>query len=42
MKLVVRRNARPGDHCATISRHPARGMGAGHLVETHRDPRGGT
>ena len=27
---MVRRHARPGDPCATIRRHPARGMGAGH------------
>ena len=42
MEPVVRRDARPGDPCATIRRHPAREMGAGHPAETHRDPRGGT
>ena len=39
---VVRRHARPGDPCATIRRHPAPGVGAGHPAETHHGPRGGT
>ena len=38
MGPVVRRHARPGDPCATIRRHPAQGMGAGHRAETHCDP----
>ena len=38
---VVRRHARPGDPCATIRRHPAPVVGAGHPAETHHDPRGG-
>ena len=39
---VVRGHARPGDPCATIRRHPAPGVGAGHPAETHHGPRGGT
>ena len=39
---VVRRRARPRDPCATIRRHPAPGVGAGHAAETHHGPRGGT
>ena len=31
----------PGDPCATIRRHPAPVVGAGHPAETHHDPRGG-
>ena len=38
---VVRRHARPGDPCAMICRHPARGVGAAHPAEAHHDPRGG-
>ena len=41
MGPVVRRHARPGDPCATIRRHPARGVGAAHPAETHHDPRAG-
>ena len=33
MKPVVRRHARPGDPCAMMRHHPARGMGAGHPAE---------
>ena len=39
---VVRRHARPGDPRATIRRHPAPGVGAGHPAETHHGRRGGT
>ena len=38
---VVRRHARPVDPCATIRRHPAPVVGAGHPAETHHDPLGG-
>ena len=38
---LLRRHPRPGDPCATILRHPARGVGAAHPAEAHHDPEGG-